>query len=128
MNRQGFLASWLAVAISVGLIFGEAQAQTPNQIGRWDLGPVWDVTPINMLVLPSGKLMFYPGFTIYGDDARLWDPATNTLTSLAKAGYDLFCSAHSFLLDGTVLITGGTLVHPNDGLASASIYNPVTNV
>src|SRR5512132_2976000 len=72
--------------------------------------------------------MFYPGLTVPGDDARLWYPSTNTLTSLAKAGFDIFCTGHTFLTDGTILVTGGTLVRPNTGIAYASIYNPVTNV
>ena len=66
--------------------------------------------------------------SISGDDARMWDPATNTLTSLAKAGYDLFCTGHTFLADGTILFTGGNLLTPFNGLPYASIYNPATNV
>jgi len=129
MKRQSICASLLVLLASWSLFSGTVQAQTPATVGQWSLGPVWDITPINMLVLPSGKVMFYPGYTIYGDDARMWDPATNTLTSLAKAGYDLFCSGHSFLTDGTILISGGTVTNStNVGLTNASIYNPVTNV
>ncbi len=77
------------------------------------------------MVVPSGKVMFCPGNTISGDDARMWDPTTNTLTSLAKAGYDLFCAGHAFLADGTILVPGGNLLTPFNGLPYASIYNPL---
>ena len=117
-----------AVILTWGCMAGIAAAQTPATVGQWSLGPVWDITPINMLVLPSGKVMFYPGLTVPGDDARLWDPATNTLTSLPKAGYDIFCTGHTFLADGRLLLTGGTLTRPDTGSPKAIIYNPVTNV
>ena len=81
MKRQWILVLLFALVASWSVFSGTAHAQTPATVGQWSLGPVWDITPINMLVLPSGKVMFYPGFTIYGDDARMWDPGTNTLTS-----------------------------------------------
>jgi hypothetical protein len=99
-----------------------------NAVGAWSMGPVWDISPINMLVLPDGKIMFYPGYGISGNDPRMWDPVTNTLTSLAKPGYDIFCSGHSFMKDGSVLITGGNVLTPLNGLPNVSVYNPFTNV
>ena len=122
--------SLLALVVSWNVIPGAAQAQTPAQIGQWSLGPSWDIAPINMLVLPSGKVMFYPGNTISGDDARVWDPETNTTTSLTKAGYDIFCSGHSFMQNGSILIPGGQVWPLGStfyGLPNASTYNPSTN-
>src|SRR6476620_12722013 len=110
IKRHPILLMLFVLVVSWGLVVGNTHAQTPATVGQWTLGPVWDITPINMLVLPNGKVMFYPGFTINGDDARLWDPATNTLTGLAKAGYDLFCTGHTLLTDGTILISGGNIV------------------
>ena len=78
-----------------------AAAQTPAQIGQVDLGPVWDIAPIHMMVLPNGKVMSWPGDYVSGDDSRLWDPDTNTLTIMPKAEYDLFCAGHAFMADGT---------------------------
>jgi hypothetical protein len=102
-------------------------AHANSTVGQWTLGPVWDIAPIHMMVLPNGKVMFYPGNTINGDDPRSWDPATGTLTTLAKAGFDLFCTGHSFMTDGTMFAAGGNLLTPYNGLATASIYNPTTN-
>jgi len=128
MKRQSILALLVAFLTIWSVVSGPAYAQTPATVGAWSLGPVWDIAPINMLVLPNGKVMFYPGNTISGDDPRMWDPATDTLTSLAQAGYDIFCTGHSFLKDGTILFTGGNLLTPFYGLPDASIYNPFTNV
>ena len=126
MKRYSILASLLAIVASWSLISGTAHGN--SMVGAWALGPVWDISPINMLVLPNGKVMMYPGDFISGDDPRVWDPTTNTLTALPKAGYDLFCSGHSFLADGTILVTGGNLLTPYYGLPDASIYNPFTNL
>ena len=66
--------------------------------------------------------MFYP----YNDDPRLWDPANNSIVLLPKVGYNIFCTGHSFLADGRVLITGGH-VQNGWGLNDASYYNPFNN-
>lgn len=128
MNRYAIFRLLLVLFMIWSAVPPTAQAQTPAQVGQWSLGPFWDIAPINMLVLPSGKVMFYPGNTISGDDARMWDPDTNTTTSLARAGYDLFCNGHSFLRDGSILMPGGNLQTSFYGLPNASTYNPFTNV
>ncbi|MBW8878653.1 MAG: DUF1929 domain-containing protein [Acidobacteria bacterium] len=101
----------------------------PAVSGQW--GPViaLPTVPIHMHVLPTGKVMFWDRHDHvngWDGDPRLWDPATQTVTTLALPGYDLFCSGHSFLDDGKLLVTGG---HINDGVGEikASLYNPVTN-
>ena len=126
MKPQSIIALLLAIVASWSLVSGTAHGN--STVGAWALGPVWDISPINMLVLPTGKVMMYPGDIISGDDPRLWDPATNMLTALPQAGYDLFCTGHSFLSDGTILFTGGNLLTPFYGLPDASIYNPFTNL
>ncbi|WHZ15129.1 MAG: hypothetical protein OJF52_001970 [Nitrospira sp.] len=127
MNRRSVLASFLVLTFS--LCIGPASAQNDAAtMGQWQLGPLFDVAPINMLVLSNGKVMFYPGAQISGDDARVWDPATGTVTSLAKAGFDIFCSGMAFLWDGEILIAGGNVdASTFTGLPNASIYNPTTN-
>ena len=61
-----------------------------------------------------------------GNDPRSWDPADQSVTSLSKPGYDLFCIGHSFLADGTLFVAGGHISN-NVGLPRASIYNPFTD-
>jgi len=78
-------------------------------------------------LLPTGKVMMWPGATVSGDDPRLWDPATATVTTLIKSGYDLFCTGHSFLADGRLFVAGGTINFTFDGLPNASTYNAFTD-
>ena len=70
---------------------------------------------------PSGDP---PG--VPGDTPLLWDPSSGTTTSIPGTGYDLFCSGHSFLADGRLLIAGG---HTENwvGLRYASTYDPFAN-
>ena len=82
----------------------------------------WPVHAIHTHLLPTGKVMFYGR----DDDARLWDPATNTFSSIARAGFNIFCTGHSFLPDGRLLLTGGHIAS-NTGLPNAAIWDPFTD-
>ena len=105
-----------------------AIGQSPSSIGQWVNGPVWDISPVHMMVLPNGKVMFFPGSTISGNDPRVWDPVSGTLTQLAKPGFDIFCSGMGYMPDGTLLIAGGNAdAETFTGLPNASVYNYVNN-
>ena len=117
----GFLMLVLLCTIDAELV------RANSTTGAWSLGPLLPIAPINMLVLPNGKVMFYPGNTISGDDPYAWDPGTGQITNLAKAGYDLFCTGHSSMRNGTILFPGGNLTTPFFGLPYVSTYNPATN-
>jgi hypothetical protein len=83
----------------------------------------WPIVAVHLHMLPTGKVMFYP----YNDESRLWDPANpGVVTTLPKVGYNIFCTGHSFLADGRLLVTGGH-VRNGFGLPDASIYDPFTN-
>jgi len=74
--------------------------------------------------------MFWPGDEegggASGNDPRSWDPANQSVSILSKPGYNLFCSGHSFLADGTLFVAGGH-ISTFVGLSRASTYNPFTN-
>lgn len=112
----GFAASGLSLPPSV------AQAADPAVVGEW--GPVRTLPwrPVHSILLPTGKVMFYPNT----DDPILWDPIADTLTDLPLLGYSPFCSGHSLMADGRVLITSGSETDLL-GLPNASIYDPVAN-
>lgn len=97
-------------------------AQDAGSVGQWSAVQAWPVTAVHTHLLPTGKVMFYG----YSDDARLWDPDTSALSTLARAGFNTFCTGHSFLSDGRLLLTGGHISN-NVGLANAAIYDPLTN-
>lgn len=75
---------------------------------------------VHVHLLPTGKVL------LWGDrgDAQLWDPA-NPGAGFAAIGktYRIFCSGHTFLPDGRLLVTGGTITG-TAGDPRAVLYNP----
>ena len=98
--------------------------------GKW--GPVvnWDIVPLHLSLLPTGKLLgwgkFEPGGTMMGMP-RLWDPASGPPTSAREIAVDtmLFCAGHAFLPDGRLLISGGHK-EDNEGIDVTNIFDPAS--
>jgi hypothetical protein len=137
---KGIYPSVLFKATQAGaILLSDAELVTiyipgpPEEAGQWGAVQSWPVVPIHMHLLPTGKVMFWDRHDdgaggIGGDDTpRLWDPTTGISSTLSMPDYDLFCSGHSFLADGRLLITGG---HKQDfvGENKAIIYDPFTNI
>ena len=76
------------------------------------------LTPVHMSVLPDGKVLFWgrdrfrnPDGTIREEteksEAWVWDIATNEKLRVNNTTTNMFCSGHSFLPDGRLLVSGG---------------------
>ena len=100
-----------------------AQVTEPAQVGQWARLKDFPVIPIHNHLLPNGKLMIWGR---PGNQAYMWDPLTEGLTTLPGVGYDVFCAGHAYLADGRLLVAGGH-IEDNVGLSYASVYNPATN-
>lgn len=99
----------------------------PETQGTWLRVNDLPFFPVHVHVLPTGKVMFWPGDGgVSGNDPRLWDPANQNVTPLAKPGFDTFCTGHTFLADGRLFVAGGHIVN-GEGLPKASAYDPSTN-
>ncbi|MGQ0593124.1 MAG: galactose oxidase-like domain-containing protein, partial [Gammaproteobacteria bacterium] len=118
----------ITVAALIALCFGvtPSAAQPPDVIGEWSLVTPLPYFPVHTHMLPTGKVMIWPGDGVSGNDPRSWDPADQSVSILGKPGFDLFCSGHSFLADGTLFVAGGHISN-NVGLSRASTYNPITD-
>lgn len=103
-----------------------AIAGVPASTGLWQNGPNFPFFPTHTHLLPNGKLMIWPGDGASGNDPRVWDPATDTMTPIAQPGYDVFCSAHLFLPDGRLFVAGGHITN-STGLNETSIYDSLSN-
>jgi len=120
----------LAFAILL-LAFGTvAFAQGPEIAGQWSSLQSWPCNnsawvPTHAMLLPNGKVFYLSSYND-GTLPRIWDPATNGVTTAAPPGYNVFCAGHSMMGDGKLFITGG---HIDNfvGFAHASIYDPDTN-
>jgi hypothetical protein len=88
--------------------------------GRWDPSFRTPVVVVHAHQLSTGKVL------LWGDtgDARLWSP-TGGFTPVPKP-YRIYCSGHSFLPDGRLLVVGGTSTG-TAGLSLAKVFNPATS-
>lgn len=94
----------------------------PSISGKWVLQSngtfvdPWPMTPVHINLLPNGKLLFWgrdksadsQGWDIEGSSmARVWDPFYKDFAMVNNTRTNLFCSSHSFLPDGRLLVAGG---------------------
>ena len=99
------------VAAALSCLLGTASFLSPSTAnaqasltGQWTRLQDFPVIPIHSHLLPSGKVMMWGR---PGNQGYLWDPATQAITALPDAGYDVFCAGHAFLADGRLLVAGG---------------------
>ena len=116
----------IAALVCIGVMPSAAQ-EPPDIAGMWSQVPNLPYFPVHTHTLPTNRVMIWPGDGVSGNDPLAWNPADNSLSSLSAPGFDLFCSGHSFLADGSLFVAGGHIQN-NVGLARASKYNPFTDV
>jgi galactose oxidase len=97
-----------------------ASASSPAVQGRWAAPFSTPVVAVHVHLLLNGKVL------LWGDigDAQLWSAATG-FTPIRKT-HRIYCSGHTFLPDGRLLVTGGTSADTR-GLRVSTIFNPATN-
>jgi len=99
--------------------------------GDWGAPVEWDIVPLHMTLLPTGKVLAWGKYemgTTSASEPRLWNPASGppNLTAVAIAEPDmLFCSGHTLMADGKLMVSGG---HYGDdrGLRVTNIFDPVS--
>ena len=103
----------------------------PPPVGQWSAPFNWPLVAVNMVLLPTGKVLMYDGLASGvngGNSARVWNPTTGAFTS-TPSDVNHFCTGHSALADGRVLVVGGHLGGSNQwGLFDATIFNPSTQL
>ncbi|MDQ3136762.1 MAG: hypothetical protein M3Q93_04145, partial [Gemmatimonadota bacterium] len=106
---------------------GLSPLPTQATTGSW--GPVvnWDIVPLHMTLLPTGKILVW-GKTDATDTIgkpRLWDPAVglpSAAPKLSQVDTMLFCAGHTLMPDGSLMVSGG---HRQDdaGLAVTNFFS-----
>lgn len=116
-------------------------ATNPGEKGQW--GPCEELAtvPVHINLLPNGKLLYW-GRDKHADtwdiagtsNTYVWDPITKIGTGpIVNPTTNLFCSAHSFLPDGRLLVAGGHNRHEGfpdvEGIGETDIntFNYLTN-
>ena len=125
--RLRLLFRALLFVIGVGLGFcAPAFAQSdPSVVGQWSAVQNLPYEAIHVSLLPNGKVLLWANYGL-SKNATLWDPLTNTSSPAATVTYDLFCSGHTLLTDGRLLVTGGHIAD-DVGYAHAILYDSVAN-
>jgi hypothetical protein len=134
MRRRDFLKS--AAAAAVGAIAGAhgrlaamAAVGPPSLVGSWSPVYAWPGIPIHAALLPDGNVMSFSNGDGGSDSVETW--VTQIPTGMPPTSHlevdnittNLFCSAHSFLSDGRLLVTGGHEGGDGDGSADVNILN-----
>src|SRR3954447_4006727 len=104
---------------------------TQATTGAWDAPVAWDIVPLHMNLLPTGKVLAwgkYEAGTTSASEPRLWTPGSGppSVTAVAISEPDmLFCSGHALMADGKLMVAGG---HYGDdrGLRVTNIFDPVS--
>lgn len=99
----------------------------PAVVGLWEGPYAWPVVGIYSFMLPTNKVLQYsfPGNTQFAR-CYIWDPQSLVFTPI-PVNRPLFCSGHSFLPDGRLLVTGGNGPAPEGefrGIRDAHIFDP----
>jgi galactose oxidase len=117
--RSGLFALALCALVAPAAPAGDDDHDEPNPaiVGRW--GPVqsFDTTAVHAVHLPYepgayepllqwGKILYW-GYS--GGSARVWDPATNTITNV-PAQSNIFCAGHALTPDGDAFVAGGNYI------------------
>jgi galactose oxidase len=121
-----------------------ALPSNPAVSGQWSEVISLPNVPIHTHVLPSGKVLFWgrrdPAGTTDFDSLNqqkcvpfIWDPGTQVSRETSNQPSDgngkainLFCSGHTFLPDGRLMVTGGHLLD-SQGIRYSTIYDPSTD-
>jgi hypothetical protein len=129
MNRRiartvAVLLALASVAFSMaGCLPPPPPPPTPEVLGQWGAVLNWNFQGKHAAVLGNGKVLLWST----GDQARVWDPATNSFELTPATFGDLHCAGQATLADGRVIVTGGQNGSTHVGIPVTGIFDPATN-
>ena len=112
-NSTGLTTTSASVSVTVD------NSGNPAVVGSWSSVVNIPAVAVNLVLLKNNTVLFYQD----GASPTVWDYVNGTFTGVPTAA-NLFCSGHSLLADGRVLVVGGFGGGDSDGIASAEIFDP----
>jgi hypothetical protein len=104
--------------------------EPPRRIGRWSEPRNVNVVGIHAALLRTGKVLLFAGRSDQnrGSHARLLDPRTGALETVdVPFDREHFCSGHTILPDGRLLVAGGEGDQiATDGPSWVTLFDPAT--
>jgi galactose oxidase len=97
-----------------------ATAGTEATTGKWSAPFSWPIIGLHLHLLRTGKVLSFGKF----GDPYVWDPSAKTFTAVPIPDW-IFCSGHTFLSDGRLLVNGGH-ISDDHGLRDANLFDPIT--
>lgn len=97
-----------------------------QRVGLWEAPITWGAVAIHASLLPNGKVLT---FGRMHEPPKLWTPGPlhsgGTFQSVGHPG-DLFCSGHTVLPDGRLLVAGGHSGTDNFGTRTTFYYDTLS--
>jgi PKD repeat protein len=90
----------------------------PAESGSWSAPIAWPVVALHLHLLPTSKVLSWGRI----GDPQLWVQSTGAFTAVPSVP-ELFCSGHSFLPNGLLLVSGGH-ISDDHGLPNITQYAP----
>jgi hypothetical protein len=97
-------------------------AGTAAEKGQWSRPVSMPLVAIHASLLPNGKVLMFSRTT----EPYLWDPGDPDRFTAVPLPTNVFCSGHTLLPDGRVLVVGGH-ISDDHGLPDANIFDPVSD-
>ena len=99
-----------------------AAVEPQATLGEWTAPFPWPTVAVHLHLLPDGRVLSWGR----AGAPQIYDPSTGSFHEVPSSTM-VFCSGHTFLPDGRLLVAGGHL-DDRRGLPDANIFDPATRV
>ncbi len=89
-------------------------------VGKWAAPFPWPIIGLHLHMLRNGKVLSWGKV----GHPHVWDPASKVFTPVPSPDW-IFCSGHTFLSDGKLLVNGGH-ISDDHGIPDANLFDPGT--
>jgi hypothetical protein len=108
--------------VTITATFAQSGPSPVATTGRWGTLITAPVVGIHVSLLPTGKVLLWGR----EGESHLWDPRNPGAGFVqASAPYEVFCSGHSFLPDGRLLVAGGHSIGTS-GIPRTVLFDPAS--